>query len=125
MEKIFSKYSLNQKGAAVTVTFAAVWTLLSMIIAIEMELQSPLALAIFGVMTIIAWVLVPLYFKRLKATYVLGAVFLVLGLVGLFASPSDPPWYTFTNPISIVKELSFVIDSLMGIYFSVKSFAEI
>ena len=82
-------------------------------------------MTVFAVMTIIAWVLVPLYFKRLKATYVLGAVFLVLGLVGLFASPSDPPWYTFTNPISIVKELSFVIDSLMGIYFSVKSFAEI
>ncbi len=122
---MFSKYSLNQKGAFVTVTFAAVWALLSIIIAIEMELQSPIALAIFGVMTIIAWVMVPLYFKRVKAAYVLGVVLLVLGLVGLFASPGDPPWYTFTNPISIVKELSFAIDSLVGIYFSAKSFAEI
>jgi hypothetical protein len=109
----------------VTVTLAAVWALLSMIIAIEMELQSTIALAIFGVRTIIAWVLVPLYFKRVKAAYVLGAVLLVLGSVGLVASPGNPAWYTFTNPISIVKEFSFVIDSLMGIYFSVKSFAEI
>jgi hypothetical protein len=34
-----SKYSLNQKGAVVTVTFAAVWALLSMVIAIDMGLQ--------------------------------------------------------------------------------------
>lgn len=119
-----SKYSLNQKGAIVTVTFAAVWALLSMIIAIDMGLQSPIALAIFGVMTIIAWVLVPLYIKKGRAAYVLGVVLLVLGLGGLFASPGDPPWYTFTVPISIVKELSFVIDSLVGIYFSIRSFVE-
>lgn len=111
--------------AVVAVTFAAVWALLSMIIAIDMGLQSPFALAIFGVMTIIAWVLVPLYIKRVKAAYVLGVVILVLGLGGLFGSPGDPPWYTFTVPISIVKELSFVIDSLIGIYFSAKSFMEI
>jgi len=71
------------------------------------------------------WVLVPLYVKRTKTAYVLGIVLLVLGLGGLFASPGDPPWYTFTVPISIVKEVSFVIDSLVGIYFSAKSFMEI
>ncbi len=119
-----SNYSLNQKGAIVTVTFAAVWALLSMIIAFDMGLQSPIALAIFGVMTVIAWVLVPLYIKRVRAAYVLGVVLLVLGLGGLFASPGDPAWYTFTVPISIIKELSFVIDSLVGIYFSVKSSIE-
>ncbi len=119
-----SSYTLNQKGAVVTVSFAAIWALVSMIIAVDMGLQSPIALAIFGVMTLIAWILVPLYIKRIKRAYVLGVVLLVFGLGGLFASPGDPPWYTFTNPISIVKELSFVIDSLVGIYFSVKSFGE-
>ncbi len=59
-----------------------------------------------------------------KTAYFLGVVLLVLGLGGLFASPGDPPWYTFTVPISIVKELSFVIDSLFGIYFSIKSYSE-
>lgn len=120
-----SKFTLNQKGAVVTVTIAAVWALLSMIIAIDMGLQSTFALTIFAVMTIIAWILVPLYVKRIKAAYFLGVVLLILGLGGLFASPGDPPWYTFTVPISIIKELSFVIDSLVGIYFSVKSFREI
>ncbi len=120
-----SKFTLNQKGAVVTVTIAAVWALLSMIIAIDMGLQSTFALTIFAVMTIIAWILVPLYVKRIKAAYFLGVVLLILGLGGLFASPGDPAWYTFTVPISIIKELSFVIDSLVGIYFSVKSFGEI
>ncbi len=120
-----SKFTLNQKGAVVTVTIAAVWALLSMIIAIDMGLQSTFALTIFAVMTIIAWILVPLYVKRIKAAYFLGVVLLILGLGGLFASPGDPAWYTFTVPISIIKELSFVIDSVAGIYFSVKSFREI
>jgi len=124
MKEMPPKYSLNQKGAVVTVTFAAVWALLSMIIAIDMGLQSTFALEIFAVMTLIAWILVPLYVKRMKAAYVLGVILLVLGLGGLFASPGDPPWYTFTVPISIVKELSFVVDSLVGIYFSIKSLGE-
>ncbi len=120
-----SKYTLNQKGAIICVLFAAIWALVSMIIAIDMELQSTLALAIFGIMTLIAWILVPLYVKRIKSAFILGIILLIFGLIGLFASPGNPPWYSFTNPRSIVKELSFVMDSLVGIYFSVKSYTEL
>jgi len=120
-----SSYTLNQKGAVATVFFAAIWALVSMIIAVDMGLQSPIALAIFAVMTLFAWILVPLYFKKMKVGFVFGIILLVLGLGGLFASPGNPPWYTFTNPISIVKELSFVVDSLAGIYFSYKSYKEL
>ena len=105
--------------------FAAIWALLSLIIAIDMGLQSPFALAIFGIMTILAWILIPLYIKKIKAGFVLGIILLILGLGGLFASPGDPLWYTFTNPISIVKELSFVIDAIAGIYFSYRSHGEL
>ena len=69
-----SNFSLNQKGAVVTVTFALVWALLSMIIAIDIGLQSTFALAIFGTMILIAWILVLLYAKKIKAAYVLGLV---------------------------------------------------
>lgn len=120
-----SNYTLNQKGAVFTVIFAAIWALLSLIIAIDMRLQSTFALAIFGIMTILAWVLIPLYIKKIKAGFVLGIILLILGLGGLFASPGNPPWYTFTNPISIVKELSFVIDAIAGIYFSYRSHGEL
>lgn len=120
-----SNYTLNQRGAVFTVIFAAIWALLSLIIAIDMRLQSTFALAIFGIMTILAWVLIPLYIKKIKAGFVLGIILLILGLGGLFASPGNPPWYTFTNPISIVKELSFVMDAIAGIYFSYRSHGEL
>ena len=120
-----SNYTTNQKGSIITVLFAAIWALVSLIIAVDMGLQSTFALAIFGIMTLIAWILVPLYVKRIKSAFILGIILLIFGLIGLFASPGNPPWYTFTNPISIVKELSFVIDSLFGLYFSAKVFREL
>ena len=61
-----SSYTLDQKGAVVTVFFAAIWAFVSMIIAVDMGLQSPIALAIFAVMTLLAWILVPLCFKKIK-----------------------------------------------------------
>ena len=118
------EYTFSQKAAVVAVFFAAVWAFLSMMIAFGMELQSGFTLVIFGIMTIIAWVMVPLYIKRVKSAYIIGTVLLILGLVGLFASPGDPEWYTFTNPISVIKQLLFIIDSITGIYFSLKSFQE-
>jgi len=38
--------------------------------------------------------------------------------------PGTPPWYTFTNPISIVKEMSFVIAGIVCIYFSCRVYME-
>lgn len=75
-----------------------------MLIVINVGLQSTFALAIFGIMTFIAWIPVPLYVKRIKSAFILGIILLIFGLVGLFASPGNPPWYSFTNPISIAKE---------------------
>jgi hypothetical protein len=120
-----SLFTTSQKLALVTVTFAALWATLSLVMATLMDLQSTFALTIFGFMTLLAWILIPLYFKRKKAGYILGTVLLILGLFGLFASPGNPAWYTSTNPISIVKELSFFIDSISGVYFSYKSFREV
>ena len=118
-------FTVNQKIALITVTFAALWATLSLVLATLMSLQSIFALAIFGFMTLLAWILVPLYFKRRKAGYILGIVLLILGLFGLFASPGNPQWYTFANPISIIKELSFVIASIAGVWFSYRSLSEI
>lgn len=119
-----TNYTLNQKGAILTLLFAAIWALVSMGIAIAMELQSVFALVVFAVLTLVAWILVPFYVKKIKVAFIFGIILLISGLIGLFASPGTPPWYTFTNPISIIKELSFVLDALFGIYFSYKSLRE-
>lgn len=122
---MMSKFSLNQKVAIITEFFAAIWAIISLFIAYDMGLQSIYALAIFGIMTILAWLLIPLYFRRVKIGYIIGIILLFIGLIGLFASPGNPAWYTFTNPISIVKETTFVIDSILGIFFSYKSYKEL
>ena len=77
-----SKYTFNQKGAVVTMFLAAVWSLLSMIIAIDMGLLSAFTLIIFSIMTIIAWVLVPMYIKKFKPAFILGIILLIVGLRG-------------------------------------------
>jgi uncharacterized membrane protein len=124
-EILFSSYTSNQKSAIATFLFAALWALISLEIAIRMGLQSPSALTVFAIMTIIAWILIPFYLKKIKPVFIIGIIVLVLGLIGLFASPGNPPWYSFSNPISVVKEGSFVLDGLACIYFSYKSYKEL
>jgi hypothetical protein len=63
--------------------------------------------------------------QKIKPVFIIGIIVLVLGLIGLFASPGNPPWYNFSNPISVVKESSFVLDGLACIYFSYKSYKEL
>ena len=118
-------YTSNQKGAIATLIFAALWALISLGIATMMGLQSASALAVFAIMTLITWILIPLYLKKIKPAFIVGIIVLVIGLIGLFAAPGNPPWYTFTNPVSIVKELSFVLVGLACIYFSYKSYREL
>jgi len=117
---IFMNETLFHKGSVATLVIAAIWATVSLFIAVDMGLQSTFALIIFVVMTLMVWVLVPFYVKKNRNAFIIGIVLLVAGLAGLFASPGDPPWYTFSNPISVVKELIFVVDVFLGVYFSLK-----
>ena len=110
--------SLFHRGAVVALVIAAIWASLSLFIAVDMGLQSTFALTIFVVMTLIVWILVPFYVKKNRSSFIVGTILLIAGLAGLFASPGDPPWYTFSNPVSVVKELIFVVDVFFGVYFS-------
>lgn len=110
--------ALLHKGSVFTFVIAAIWATLSLFIAVEMGLQSASALIIFVVMTLMVWILVPFYIKKNRNSLIIGSILLIAGLAGLFASPGDPPWYTFSNPVSVVKELIFVADVFLGVYFS-------
>lgn len=117
-------FTMNQKIVLGTVTFAALWAALSLVVATLMGLQSIFALVIFETLTIFAWILIPLYFKQRRVAYILGIILLVVESYGLFAGRGNPPWYTFVNPISIIKDLLFVLISIAGVYFSYTSFIE-
>ena len=110
--------TLLYRGAVVTLIIAAIWATVSLFIAVNMGLQSGFALIVFVVMTLMVWFLVPFYVNKIRYSYVIGVVLLIAGLVGLFASPGDPAWYTFVNPVSVVKEMLFVVDVIFGVYFS-------
>jgi len=77
---------------------------------------------VFEIMVLVVWMLIPLYLKKIKPAFIVGIIVVVMGLITLVASPGTPPWYTFTNPVSVVKELLFVLDTLACIYFSYKSY---
>ena len=117
---ILMNETLLYKGSIVTLVIAAIWATVSLFIAVEMGLQSAFALIVFVVMTLMVWFLVPLYIKKNRTSFLIGIILLIAGLAGLFASPGDPPWYTFSNPVSVVKELIFVVDVFLGVYFSLK-----
>ena len=106
------------RGAVVTLVIAAIWATVSLFIAVDMGLQSTSASIIFVIMTLMVWILVPFYVKKNRNSFIIGTLLLIAGLAGLFASPGNPPWYTFSNPISVVKELILVVDVFFGVYFS-------
>lgn len=110
--------TLFHKGAMVTLVVAALWATVSLFIAVEMGLQSAFALIIFVIMTLMVWILVPFYVKKTRNSFIIGTILLIAGLAGLFASPGNPPWYTLSNPVSVVKESIFVVDVFLGVYFS-------
>ena len=89
------------RSAIVTLVIAAVWATVSLFIAVDMGLQSTFALIIFVIMTLMVWILIPFYVKKNRNSFIIGIVLLVAGLAGLFASPGEPPWYTFSNPVSV------------------------
>ena len=115
----------NLTCAIITLIGAASWALISLVIASMMNLQSPIALIIFSIMTLVAWILIPLYIKKIKLAFMIGIILLILGLSALIVAPGNPPWYTFTNPISIVKQFSFILVGLACLYFSYKSYREL
>ena len=116
----FMSETLFYRGSVVTLVVAAVWATVSLFIAVDMGLQSGFALIVFVVMTLMVWLLVPFYVKKNRNSFIVGIILLIAGLAGLFASPGNPPWYTFSNPVSVVKELIFVVDVFLGVYFSLK-----
>jgi positive regulator of sigma E activity len=63
-----------------------VWATVSLLIAVDMGLQSTFALIIFVLMTLMVWILIPCYVRKVRHSYIFGTILLVAGLAGLFAS---------------------------------------
>jgi hypothetical protein len=82
-------------------------------------------LVVFGVLVLIAWILLPLYIKRVRPAFVLGIVAWVIALVGIAAAPGTPPWYAFPSPVYDFAVVVFYLVALAGIYFSYACYREL
>ena len=75
------EYSFNQTGAIATILSSAVSS--STLLGIILIDVSPVAeTAFFGILTFVFWVLVPLYWLKIRMSYVVGLIICILGLIG-------------------------------------------
>jgi hypothetical protein len=81
MGKIMVEYTFNQTGAIATLLSSAVSS--STLLGIILTGAHPVAEATsFGILTFVFWVLVPLYWLRIRMSYIVGLLFGILGLIG-------------------------------------------
>jgi len=122
---LVTSYSSSQTGAIATVLASAFWALTALGVAIMVGRQTATALTVFAILTVIAWIVVPLYAKRVRWAYIVGIIVIIIALVGLLAMPGTPPWYMFADPVYNFSFVVFYLVMLAGIYFSYKSYREL
>ena len=118
-------YTSNQTGAIATLLAGSLWGLTATGAVLIIGAQTATALTVFAILQAIAWILVPLYIKRIRWAYIVGIVVVVIALVGLLAMPGTPPWYAFTAPVYDFSFVVFYLVILAAIYFSYKSYQEL
>ncbi len=123
--ELMADYTLNQLGAAATILVILVWSLAS----IWLHLATPggadrIEMTYFGAFGIGFLVLAPLYWKRVRWSYVAG----ILLILALFLGAGFTAWSRilfFSWSIYNVSVLIVYIAALGGIFFSYRSFREL
>jgi hypothetical protein len=119
-------YTRSQTGAIATLLAAAVFGVTATGgVLMSPQGQPPSALVAFVGIIIIAWLLIPLYAKRIKWSYIAGIIVMIIGLVGLAVDPGTPPWYAFGELVYDFSFVIFYVDGFAGLYFSYKSYTEV
>jgi hypothetical protein len=117
------EYTLNQTGASATLLSSAVSS--STLLSIVLSGDSPAAETIFfGLLTFVFWVLVPLYWLRIRMSYIVGLVFCALGLIGgIGVIPGVEPIWEVLPGSMLTFSLGLIwLVNLACVYFSYRSF---
>lgn len=118
-------YTPNQTGAIATLVGGNMWALVSLGVAIKFLGTTLPSITIMSVMTIMGWILVLLYAKLIKGSFILGIIINVLALIALTADPGTPPWYTFSCVVCGFVHVAAYLIALACIFFSYKSYNEL
>jgi hypothetical protein len=118
-------YTSNQTGAIATLVGGNMWALVTLGIIIVYLGETLPSIMIMSVMTLIGWILVPLYAKLIKGSFIVGIVLNVLALIALTADPGTPPWYTFSCVVCGFVHVAAYLIALACIFFSYKVYKEL
>jgi hypothetical protein len=124
-----ASYSSNLTGAIATLLTTLLWG----ITALGTELgwcligRQPVTTLAWALIPywIGAWILLPLYVKKVKWSFLVGIIYIIVAIVGITAMPSALPWYTFVTPVYSASYIVFCIIGLALIYFSYTSYKEL
>lgn len=119
------EYTLNQTGAIATLLSSAVSS--STLLGIILTGAHPVAeTAFFGILTFIFWVLVPLYWLRIRMSYIVGLLFCILGLIGgVGVVPGVEPIWLVVPGTMFTFSLGLIwLINLACAYFSYRAFQE-
>ena len=119
-------YTFYQAGANATLLAIAVWSLTSLGFHTMMPFgMDTLELTLLGTLTIIFWILVPLYWMRVWWSYIAGIGLIIGGLGGGTAIAAWSRVFRFSGSFYNFSIIIIYIISFAGIYFSYKAFTEL
>jgi len=116
------EYSFNQTGAIATILSSAVSS--STLLGIILIDVSPVAeTAFFGILTFVFWVLVPLYWLKIRMSYVVGLIICILGLIGgVGVIPGvEPIWLVLPGTIFTFSLGLILLINIACAYFSYRA----
>ncbi len=112
-------------GAIAALLASALWSLAAIGTVVITGAMSSTLLTAYGILVIIAWILVPLYVKLVKPAFLVGMIVIVIAAIGLLVMPGTPAWYTFAYPLYHFSVIVFYIIMLGGLYYSYKTYKEL
>ena len=122
-------YNLNQMGAIATLLATALWGVTATGAGIALGRLDSSSATVFGILTIIVWILIPLYLKLFKWGYIVGIIVFLVALILMtlnpVLSPGAVPWFAFAEPIYDFSHVLVYLVMKVGIYFAYTSYKEL
>jgi len=118
-------YTYNQTIAIATALAVLIWSISSLGVTNIIGGQTVIATTIFSILTIIGWIIIPLYFKLVRPAFLVGTILCIAALIGIIAMPGEPSWHMFTAPLYSFSFVVICLALLACIYFSYESYKEL
>lgn len=110
----------NQTVAQVTL-FAGAIGILAVILSACLEVINSI-LILFVILDLIAWLLIPLYIKRIKWSYIIGVILAIIGIIAFSVLLSS--FHKIQIVICEFLQIIVIVILLVLLYFSYSSFKE-